>query len=294
VTTALITGGRGFVGTHLCALLESEGLTVTTTDREVDVTRHDHVTAALSDVQPDVIFHLAALSHVGQSWAAPDETMRVNAEGTRVLLEAIGEVVPDATTVVVSSAEVYGTFDASWLPLEESAPLSPSTPYAQSKVVAEAIAREIASTGQRVLIARPFNHIGPGQNPQFFVPAMIERLTAAKAQGLTSIPVGNLTSRRDFTDVRDVVRAYVTIARHGISGEVYNVCSGQDHAMSDVAMMLRDLIAPSVTFVEDPELLRPSDIPVLRGSYRKLHEISDWSPTITLEASLRDAVAATR
>jgi GDP-4-dehydro-6-deoxy-D-mannose reductase len=144
---------------------------------------------------------------------------------------------------------------------------------------------------QRVVIVRPFNHVGPGQSPTFAVPALASRLLDARARGANEIPVGDLSTRRDFSDVRDVVRAYRLLAEFGASNEVYNVASGHDVALSDIAERLVEQIAPDVKLVVDPELLRPNDIPVFRGSFDKLNKATGWSPRITLDESLRDVVA---
>lgn len=290
---ALITGGQGFVGRHLAAHLHDLGDEVTVIDIEHDVTNVDDMRDVVTSTSPDVVYHLAAISHVGTSWSDPNAVLKVNVLGTASVLAAARSV-PDITTVLVSSAEVYGVVDESDLPLRETTPARPATPYAASKLAAEIVAQQsVRGYGQRVVIARAFNHIGPGQAPTFFVPALAQRLRAAHAKGLTSIAVGNLSSRRDFTDVRDVVRAYAALARDGQSGEVYNVATGVDYSMHDVADMLRDAVDPSITFDVDPSLLRPVDIPVLRGSADKLTAATGWRPTFTLRDTLRDVLNAT-
>lgn len=290
---ALITGGQGFVGRHLAAHLHDLGDEVTVIDIEHDVTNVDDMRDVVTSTSPDVVYHLAAISHVGTSWSDPNAVLKVNVLGTASVLAAARSV-PDITTVLVSSAEVYGVVDESDLPLRETTPARPATPYAASKLAAEIVAQQsVRGYGQRVVIARAFNHIGPGQAPTFFVPALAQRIRASHAKGLTSIAVGNLSSRRDFTDVRDVVRAYAALARDGQSGEVYNVATGVDYSMHDVADMLRDAVDPSITFDVDPSLLRPVDIPVLRGSADKLTAATGWRPTFTLRDTLRDVLNAT-
>jgi GDP-4-dehydro-6-deoxy-D-mannose reductase len=145
--------------------------------------------------------------------------------------------------------------------------------------------------GQRVVIARPFNHLGPGQSSSFVVPALVTRLLDARERGEREIAVGDLSTRRDFSDVRDVVRAYRLLAEFGLSGEVYNIASGHDVALSDIATQLVSQLAPGVALVVDASLLRPVDIPVSRGSYDKLHEATGWSPQISLHQTLEDVVS---
>lgn len=292
---AFITGGRGFVGGHLVDHLRHSGDDVVVADREVDVTDRSAVAAALARSRPDVIYHLAAMTSVAESWSRPTEYTRVNVLGAAHVLDAAHEVVPEARVVLVSSAEVYGIVREEELPLTETSATAPANPYSTSKVEAELVAREAArSRHQNVVIARPFNHIGPGQSTAFVVPALVRRLLDANAQGRHFIFVGDLTTRRDFSDVRDVVRAYRLLSEWGRSGEAYNVCSGHDVALSDVAEEIRRRINPDVELLIDPELLRPVEMPVSRGSSQKLHDATGWEPTIPLARSLDDVIATER
>jgi GDP-4-dehydro-6-deoxy-D-mannose reductase len=289
---AVITGAAGFVGRHLASHLADAGDEVVGLDHEHDVTDVALIAGALSRTDPEVVYHLAALSHVGASWDDPAAVLRVNVLGTDGVLEAARRASPSATVLVVSSAEVYGVVQPEELPLTERSELRPGSPYAASKAAAEVVAVQAArGYGQRVIVARPFNHIGPGQAPSFFVPAVARRLVEARQAGVRDVRVGNLSGRRDFTDVRDVVRAYRLLARLGSSGVVYNVCTGRDVAVGDVAEMLRSLIYPEARFVDDPGLSRPLDIPVLRGDPTRLHEGTGWRPEIDLTTTLRDVVA---
>ncbi|MFZ1061998.1 MAG: GDP-mannose 4,6-dehydratase [Acidimicrobiales bacterium] len=288
---ALITGGRGFVGAHLCAHLIAEGDDVTSVDRDCDVTDLDALRAVVRASQPDVVYHLAALTHVGDSWTNQNEFTRVNVLGSKNLLDAVRLDAPEASVILVSSSEVYGVVHDDDLPLGESFRTAPANPYSASKLEAERIAREAhRDYGQRVVIARPFNHVGPGQTDTFVIPALVNRLLEALERGREEIPVGDLSTRRDFSDVRDVVRAYRLLALHGRSGEVYNVASGHDVAISDIASRLRDEIAPNVALVVDPTLLRPVEVPVTRGRVDKIHEATGWEPEISLTRSLHDVI----
>lgn len=290
MTRCLITGAQGFVGRHLSAHLSSLGDEVHGVDREVDVTDLDGLEAAFAALRPEVVYHLAALTHVGESWRHPDDFTRVNVVGTHNVLEAARRAAPDAVVLVVSSADVYGVVDATALPLDEGHPPRPASPYAQSKIEAERVAREFAHRGQRVVIVRPFNHIGPGQATTFVVPALASRLLEARDVGATSVAVGDLSARRDFCDVRDVVRAYRLLVAFGAAGEVYNVASGHDVAINDIAQWLVARIAPEVRLSVSEALLRPVEIPVSRGSFAKLQRATGWEPRITLATSLEDVV----
>ena len=146
--------------------------------------------------------------------------------------------------------------------------------------------------GQPVIVVRPFNHIGPGQSPNFFVPALAKRIVDARRNGARSLPVGTLTTRRDFTDVRDVVAAYRLLIEKGTPGAVYNVCSGRDVAMSEVAAQLLELAQADLTLVTDPELVRPVDVPVLRGDAGRLEAATGWRPVIPLATTLADVLAS--
>lgn len=290
---ALVTGARGFVGGHLVTHLTSSGDEVLGVDRaELDVTDFDQVRAVVSAFAPDIVFHLAALTHVGDSWADPVEYTRVNVLGTKFLLDAVHEGATSATVVLVSSADVYGVVAESDLPIHEDFRVSPANPYASSKVEAEHVAHEaVRQRDQSVLIARPFNHLGPGQSERFVIPALVGRLLDALAEGANEIRVGDLSVRRDFSDVRDVVRAYRLLALYGARGETYHVASGHDVALIDIAHELVDTLAPGVALVRDESLVRPVEIPVMRGSIERLHDATGWEPTTSLSASLRDVIA---
>ncbi len=290
---ALITGGKGFVGRWLAAHLAERGDEVVVIDIETDVADGLAVQRVMGDVQPDAVYHLAALTHVGESWDDPSRVLRVNVLGTAEILAAARALAAPPRVLVVSSAEVYGVVRPEQLPLNEDSPALPASPYAASKLAAEAVALQAwRGFGQPVVVVRPFNHIGPGQSPSFFVPALAKRIVEARRSGTASLPVGTLTTRRDFTDVRDVVVAYRLLVEHGVPGEVYNVCSGRDVAMSDVADQLLELAGAALTLERDPALVRPVDVPVLRGDAGRLRAATGWQPTITLATTLADVLAS--
>jgi len=290
---ALITGGKGFVGQWLAAHLKDRGDEVAVIDMETDVADGPAVRRVIGDVTPDAIYHLAAMTHVGESWENPSQVLRVNVLGTAEVLAAARSLDTSPRVLVVSSAEVYGIVTPAQLPLGEDTPAQPASPYAASKLAAEAVALQAwRGFGQPVVIVRPFNHIGPGQSPNFFVPALAKRIVEARRSGARSLPVGNLTTRRDFTDVRDVVTAYRLLIEQGESGAVYNVCSGRDVAMSEVAGNLLELAGANLTLETDPALLRPVDVPVLRGSAALLRSATGWEPRIPLATTLVDVLTS--
>ncbi|HSN02878.1 MAG TPA: GDP-mannose 4,6-dehydratase [Acidimicrobiales bacterium] len=286
---ALVTGAGGFVGRHLVEHCRAQGDDVTAVDVDCDVTDADRVREVVRAASPEVIYHLAALSSVADSWSDPAAYTRVNVLGTHHVLAAAHEVASCAV-VLVSSADVYGVVDERDLPLVETHAPSPASPYAQSKLEAEGFARRAARDGLRVLIARPFPHLGPGQSTRFAVPALTARLLEARDRRLPAIAVGELRARRDYTDVRDVVRAYRLLSEFGRSGETYHVSSGHDIELGALAALLAARLDLDVAFEVDPTLLRPVEVPVLRGNFAKLHEVSGWEPEITLSQSLDDVI----
>jgi GDP-4-dehydro-6-deoxy-D-mannose reductase len=290
---AAITGGNGFVGRHLAAALRGAGHDVTSLDRnEVDVSDATAVVGVLRAARPDVVFHLAALSHVGESWSDPDAVERVNVGGTQAVLDG-SDAVGVQTVVVVGSAEEYGRVTPADVPLGETHPAAPESPYGRSKAEATRRAVEFAAHSRvRVVIARPFNHTGPGQAPKFLIPALAQRIRAAAEAGVDEIAVGNLDPVRDIGDVRDVVRAYLALARLGESGEIYNVCTGVGVSVREIAERLVAASGRALELRVDPDLVRPVDIPVLIGDHTKLTDATGWHPQVSLDTTLRDVLAA--
>jgi len=287
---AYLTGGTGFVGDWLLRHLSDAGDTAVAPGPEVDVTDPALIAADLKAAQPDVVYHLAALTHVGQSWHEPAETFRVNAMGTLNLLEAAASCEVPPVVLVVSSAEVYGPAPAT-ARLDEHAELRPVTPYAVSKVAAEFLGLQaFLGRGLRVIRARAFNHVGPGQVDDFVVSALARRMVEAELNNGGEVQVGNLAASRDFTDVRDVVRAYRLLATNGVAGEAYNVCSGQAISIAALAEQMAGLLSCEVRFVEDPDLFRPVEVPVLVGDASKLVAATGWHPTIELATTLSDVL----
>lgn len=291
---ALVTGGHGFVGRWLCEHLAAEGDSVVapTTD-EMDVVDPAAVSRVVRDARPAAVYHLAGLAHVGQSWSDPAGYFEVNALGTLHVLEACRAVDPAPRVLVVSSAEVYGSLAPAQMPVAEDAPLLPVSPYAVSKAAAELLAVQAhLGHGVEVVRARPFNHVGPGQAPTFVVAALAARIVEAARTGERALRVGNLSPRRDLTDVRDVVRAYRLLVRHGRAGAAYNVCTGRDIAVEDLVHRMLALAGAELRVEVDPDLVRPVDVPVLRGDPSSLRKETGWEPHIPLEETLRDVLAA--
>jgi len=289
---ALVTGAAGFVGRHLLSHLDAAGDVTTGIDREhgVDLLDRERLDAAVLAAAPDAVYHLGGWSDVGASWREPLAAFRVNAEGTLNLLEAcraarVGRV------LIVSSADVYGKVSLGELPLTEESPFRPVTPYAASKIAADELGLQAwLGHGLEVLRVRAFNHLGPGQTNRFVCPALAERIALNELDGREVVPVGNLTPRRDFTDVRDVVRAYRLLVERGEPGEAYNVCSGEDIAISDLADRLIAMARRPMRLENEPSLQRPVDVPVLRGDYTKLHKATSWDPEIPLRVTLQDVL----
>jgi GDP-4-dehydro-6-deoxy-D-mannose reductase len=286
---AYVTGGAGFVGKWLTEHLTSCGDEVVSVDADVDVTDASAVRSSVTSVQPEVVYQLAGLAHVGRSWVDPGPTFTVNALGTLNLLEAAAACATPPRVVVVSSAEVYGA--AGEDPVGEESPLRPVSPYAASKVAAEFVAvQEFLGRGLPVVRARPFNHVGPGQAPDFVVSGLARRIVEAERSADCAVAVGNLDAVRDFTDVRDVVRAYRLLAHRGLAGEAYNIASGRGTKVSTVAEQLARLANCAIELVRDESLFRPVDVPVFLGDAGKLVAATGWSPERRLDETLLDVL----
>jgi GDP-4-dehydro-6-deoxy-D-mannose reductase len=243
---------------------------------------------AVVDARPGVVYHLAARAHVGESWRDPAGFLRDNLAMAVNVLEAVRAEAPQATVVAVSSSEVYGPPQR--LPIDERAPLRPQNPYAVSKASADLLAGFYAdSHGLRVIRARSFNHAGPGQEPTYAISSFARQVAAAEG-GRVRLVTGNAQTRRDFTDVRDVVRAYRMLAERAEAG-AYNVCSGRTASAAELVAGLARASGVEVEHVVDPALVRPNEVMELRGAHDRLRAATGWQPEIPLERTLADTLA---
>ena len=294
---SLITGASGFAGRALQAHLADVGDEVVGWSRsngDPDITDRSQVFEAIATALPDVVYHLAAQSHVPTAWADPMNTLSVNVGGTQNVLDA-AIAANQPRVIVVTSAEVYGSVGPQQLPITEDFPLRPSNPYAASKVGADAVALgAYLGSGLEVIRMRAFNHFGPGQSTNFVSAALARRIATAAKLGEASIEVGSLDVQRDFTDVADVARAYRLAATHGIPGEVYNVCSDVSRPIRQLAEAFVIRSGASIDFAANASLVRAVDSPIVRGSSERLRDQTGWRPEISFEDSLdaiyRDAV----
>ena len=292
----LVTGSRGFVGRWLVRYLHAAGDEVLELDATgaspVDITDRAAVHDAVAAARPAAICHLAAQASVGASWADPGATFQVNTIGVVHLLEAADAGATRPRVLLVSSAEVYGAVPADALPVGEDWPFAPVNPYAASKAAAELVGLQ-AWHGRRleVVRARPFNHTGPGQAPAFVVPSLARQVVAAGRDGQRELVAGNLSARRDLTDVRDVVRDYRLLLERGAPGQAYNVCRGQSVSIEWVARRLLELAGLDLPIVIDPALVRPVDVADMRGDPARLRAATGWVPRIPLDQTLADVLA---
>jgi GDP-4-dehydro-6-deoxy-D-mannose reductase len=307
----LVTGADGFVGRHLVRLLLREGHAVGAAVRSgtppvaewqgagvtpvpFELTDGGSIEAAL-EFGPAAVVHLAAVASNKEAWGDPGQAWVVNAAGTARLAEALARRKAsrsgDAVLLVVSSGEVYGAGEP--VPRVETDPPRPQSPYAASKLGGEVAALEVwRRAGLRVIVARPFTHTGPGQPTRFVLPAFVERLRRARAEGRHEVPTGNLEPVRDLLDVRDVVQAYLALLVKGRPGEVYNVSRGEGQSVREVFHRLAALVGVEAEPKPDPEHTRARDLPYLVGNSSKLRAATGWAPAISLDAMLRGLVDA--
>ena len=307
----LVTGIAGFVGRHLVDLLRTEhpGVEVFGLVKphgtpandlpgrialiEADLEDTAGVDSALDLVHPDRIIHLAGQSSPHASWTDPAGTIRVNVLGLLHILEAVRKRSLAPRVLVIGSAEEYGVVDARDLPVPEDAPLRPASPYAVSKIAQGYLALQYTLSFQMGIVrTRTFNHTGPGRGEAFAESSFARQIAEIEAgRRRPVLAVGNLEAVRDFSDVRDVVRAYWTLLDRGDAGEVYNVCSGKGIRIRDLLQKLIEISGVDVEVRLDPERLRPSDIPVLVGDPSRLRAATGWAPRIPLDRTLGDLLA---
>lgn len=303
----LITGASGFAGGHLARECVSAGDEVvgisrggTVPDdiaeavegRSVDLLDGDALTAVVRSVRPEVVYHLAALSSVGGSWEQPARVLQDNVAMAVNVLEGVRQAAPEARLVWVGSGEVYGAPER--LPIDELAPLRPANPYAVSKATGDLLAAVYADAhGLQIIRARPFNHAGPGQQAIFVLSSIARQTAQGLLEGADPVRIltGNPDARRDFTDVRDVTRAYRLLAGRAEPG-VYNICSGSSISATSQIQLVAKLIDPvAVEHVIDSDRVRGHEVMDVRGDHERITAAVGWTPLIPLAQTIRDTVA---
>ena len=286
----LLTGSSGFVGKHFAQLAQVVPLELD--GRFVDLQNPKDVEDAVAAVQPEAVVHLAAQAFVPESFRDPLETYRVNFLGTYSLLCALKTIGFAGRMLYVSSGEVYGAVADADLPVREVLPPKPLNPYSVSKVAAEALCYQWSQTERfEVVIARPFNHIGPGQSERFAISDFAKQVAEIK-QGRKEpvFRVGDIDVTRDFTDVRDVVRAYLALLEAGRNSETYNVCSQREYSIRSLLTAMLKMVSIEADIVPDESRFRGNQQRRMLGSYEKLLTDTKWRPTIPMERSLADVV----
>jgi GDP-4-dehydro-6-deoxy-D-mannose reductase len=296
----LVTGAHGFVGRWLTSELEAAGHLVVPapSHTELDFGASPDLSPLIRDARPDAIAHLAAVSFGPDAERDPGRARAVNAGGTQSLFDGLDRTGSSSPVLVTSSSEVYGT--QAQLPIAEDAALLADREYGRSKIEQERVSLEAQRRGRRVIVVRAFNQVGPGQRPEFVAPAFARRVLAVKRGEAADIPVGNIDVRRDFTDVRDVVRAYrllleaLAVGRsiEGLEPPVVNVGSGRSVAIRDVLATLCEAAGVPMTTRVDPTFLRQDDMPDAYADITRLRRLITWTPEIPLERSLADLLAS--
>ncbi len=312
-----MTGVAGFAGSHLAELLVSHGIEVyglvipgspldnlhqiqTDSDRssrlhlvEADIVHEEQLVSVIADTRPEEVYHLAAASSVRQSLRDPGPTFRVNTLGTRNLLEAIRRAGITPRILIVGSAEAYGASATKTSPLREQDPLLPVSPYGASKAATELLACSYWTLHKLPIIrVRPFPHTGSRHSPEFAIPDWARQLAEIEAgRRPPRLLVGDVTIRRDLSDVRDVVTAYRLVLERGEAGAVYNVCSGRVYSLREVLEALIDLTSLDVEVVTEAERFRPTDIKVLAGIAQALQACTGWEARSPLSRTLVDLLS---
>jgi GDP-4-dehydro-6-deoxy-D-mannose reductase len=289
LSRVLITGASGFAGRHLVDACAAGGDDVIAAPPSsvADLREEGAAARVVADARPDVVYHLAAQAHVGRSWEDPASTLTGNLALTLNVLEAVRSAAPEAVVLLVCSSEEYGPPDS--VPTSEDALLRPANPYAVSKASCDLLGGLYESAhGLRVVRARAFNHSGPGQEPIYAI-ASFARQIALGGDPVTVV-TGNPDTRRDYTDVRDVVRAYRMLAARGEPG-VFNVCSGVSRSARELVAALGDVAGVEVVHEVDPARVRPNEVMEVRGSFERLRAATGWEPAIPLRQTLLDTVS---
>jgi len=306
----LITGIAGFVGSHLAELLlkwgeEVFGLCLPGESleniREIkkelhlsncDITDLDRLSSVARRINPDQIYHLAALSSVGKSFSHPLDVIGVNIRGTLYLLEILRNMRKKVRILIVGSSDMYGVVKPKDIPITEKKPLLPVSPYGSSKAASDLLAYQFfKSYGVQAIRARAFNHTGPRQGIGFVVPDFASQIAKIEAGILPPVmKVGNLSSKRDISDVRDIVRGYWLLMKKGKAGEAYNICSGEAYSIKSVLKILVSLSKKKIKVKTDEEKNRPAEIPILMGDNSRTKRVTGWKPKISIAKTLEDTL----
>lgn len=294
-----VTGASGFVGQHVINALRRAHRPVVgwrhrpgddSTDPVVDILDPARLREQLHTDAPAGLIHLAGAPHVGQSWQDTARPLRINAMGTHHVLNAARQHAPQCKLLVITSAMVYAPADDA---ISETHPLCPNSPYGVSKLAQDDLARRaVHDDGLQVVVARPFNHIGPGQADTFAISSFCRQIAdAERGRRPPVLRVGNLDARRDLTDVRDVADAYVTLLDRAPSGSVWNVCAGTAYRIGDLLESLLQLARVPIRVEPDPERMRPADQPLLLGDASRLRDTFGWRPRYAITDTLSDMLA---
>lgn len=296
----LITGSQGFVGAHVAELIAREepswdvvrlgGRRTSGADRSVDISNSEAVAAAIFEIRPTKVVHLASVTTVREAVDAPRETWAINLGGTLNVYWSLADYCPDAHLLLASSAEVYGA-RSHLVALDENTPIAPDNPYAASKASAELAVRQRGIGNLKTTVARPFTHVGPGQSDRFALSAFASQIVAIERRLAEPVlRVGSLDDYRDITDVRDVARAYLSILRNedAASGQTYNIAFGVSHRMGDLLEALLRLTPATIRIETDPQRIRDRGVSYTLGDSSKAAKNLGWKPEISIEQTLRD------
>lgn len=306
---ALITGISGFVGSHLTEFLLAKKIDVYGIFREVpslenikhlkdkihltecDLENSKKTEDVIDKIKPYYVFHLAAFSSPAQSFQNPTETLKNNIFGELNLLEALQKINSKSRILIVGSADEYGDVEPKYLPVKEDMPFSPASPYAVSKVAQDMLGLQyFLHYGLHIVRVRSFNHIGPRQSQNFVVPAFASQIAHLEKQGGGIMKIGNIETYRDFTDVRDIVRAYYLALEYAQAGEVYNIGSAKAVKIADVLDTLLSFAKVKIKVVEDKARLRPADSKIIYCDYSKFKKQTGWHPQVKLSQTLFDTI----
>jgi GDP-4-dehydro-6-deoxy-D-mannose reductase len=307
----LITGISGFAGNHLAHALSSSSdvsiagtylsekdlgalsdIKSSLTLEQVNLLENEAVSKLISSYKPDVVYHLAALTSAAESFKNPVGTFSNNVSAQLNVLNAIKEAQLNTKILIVSSAEVYGAVSTDHIPTSEDTPFRPTNPYAVSKVAQDLFGLQyFLSYKLPIIRVRPFNHIGPYQSPQFAIASFAKKIAEIEKKKIDPVlTVGNLQTKRDFTDVRDIVKAYILAIEKGVVGEVYNIGSDVSYSMEEILQKLLSLSSVKIEIKQDTALLRPNDTPQLLCNSTKFRTLTGWKPEIDLTTTLTDTV----